>query len=171
MERLRAGEKDSLGGIYDLTFKSVYLLSRSILKDSSAAEDAAQNVYIRISANIDKYSPGTNALAWIMRMARNICYRELERRKRVDFTEDMPSEPADESGLEGLISNADLSRALESLSDEEREIVVMFALEDYKHREIAEILGRPAGTVRWLYGRAVKKLRKIYEEQGYKKSS
>ena len=51
-----------------------------------------------------------------------------------------------------------------SLSAEEKEIVLLHAVWDYKHREIAKMLSLPLGTVTWKYKKALKKLKKEWEE-------
>ena len=55
-----------------------------------------------------------------------------------------------------------LSECLRSLSDEERQIVMLHAVSGFKHREIAGLLEMPLSTVLSKYNRAMKKLRKIY---------
>lgn len=51
-----------------------------------------------------------------------------------------------------------------TLTEEEREIVIMHAVWGYKHKEIAKEKGLPLGTVTWKYNEAIKKLRKEIEK-------
>jgi RNA polymerase sigma-70 factor (ECF subfamily) len=60
---------------------------------------------------------------------------------------------------ENLLNSLVLREAMTSLSDEERQIVVLHALSDMKHRQIAEVMGMPLSTVLSKYSRAMKKLR------------
>ena len=71
----------------------------------------------------------------------------------------MSETPARESG-------SALDYLLGALTEEEREIVVLHVFWGYKHREIAERLSLPLGTVTWKYSTALKKLEKYEEEQG-----
>ena len=59
-----------------------------------------------------------------------------------------------------------LETCLKDLSDEERQIVVMHAVSGLKHREIADLLRIPLGTVLSKYRRAIKKLRTRLEQDG-----
>ena len=71
----------------------------------------------------------------------------------------MSETPARESG-------SALDYLLGALTEEEREIVVLHVFWGYRHREIAERLSLPLGTVTWKYSAALKKLEKYEEEQG-----
>ena len=51
------------------------------------------------------------------------------------------------------------------LDESEREIVILHAIWQYKHREIAEILSLPLGTVTWKYKAALAKLRVFLEDE------
>ncbi len=59
-----------------------------------------------------------------------------------------------------------LGHLLEALDRDERAMVLLHAW-GYAHREIARILGRPAATVRWKYGRAIKKLQTVFEKEDF----
>jgi len=52
-----------------------------------------------------------------------------------------------------------LNKTFQVLNSDEREIVILFAVKSFKHREIAEIINKPEGTVRWLYQKAIQKLK------------
>jgi RNA polymerase sigma-70 factor (ECF subfamily) len=170
MLELKGGNTEALDGIYTLTSKGAYLLCYSILRDGERAKDAVQNTFIRAAQNIKRYESGTNANAWICRIARNICYREYKNAGRTVSLDAFGDSISDTKGGEEMwVENLMLKAAMNGLTAEEREIVTLFALEGYRHREIAEIVEKPAGTVRWLYNRAIKKLKSIMESESGKK--
>ena len=70
----------------------------------------------------------------------------------------------DESG--SILDKVILQDALNTLDFEERQIVILHSLTGMKHREIAEILDLPTGTVLSKYNRSIKKLRRELEEKG-----
>ncbi|MDR3263677.1 MAG: RNA polymerase sigma factor [Clostridiales bacterium] len=163
MRELREGNIDALDGIYELTSKGVYILAYSILKNAEKAKDVMQDTFLRAAANIGQYKPGTNPKAWISVIARNAAYREYNNAKRIvcqDFSEHIIDKNVNETMW---TDNIILNDALQTLTAQEREIVSLFAAQGYKHREIAQIVGRPIGTIQWLYNRAVKKMRKNTE--------
>lgn len=163
MLELQDGNLSALDGIYTLTSKSVYLLAFSILKNSEKAKDMMHDTFVRMTANIDKYRPSTNALAWISTIARNISYREYKNAQRSLSLDALGEQHGCSDDF--WTDKIDLNRAMGKLSVEEREIVTLFSIEGYKHREIAEIVGKPLGTVLWMYSRAIKKLKKIMDEE------
>jgi RNA polymerase sigma-70 factor (ECF subfamily) len=162
MSRLQSGDTDALDGIYGGMSKGIYLLAYSILKNGERAKDIMQETFIRVAANIDKYKPNTNAPAWILTIARNLSYKEYN-----DGHRSVALNTVDESGENDAADlwtqSILLKNAMARLLLNEREIVTLFAA-GYKHREIAKIIGRPMGTVQWLYSRAIKKLKNFMNE-------
>ena len=71
MTKLSKGDMTAFEEIYSRMRKTVYYISLSILKDRSLAEDAMQSVFLSVLKNADVYREGTNASAWIARIARN----------------------------------------------------------------------------------------------------
>jgi RNA polymerase sigma-70 factor (ECF subfamily) len=161
MNALKGGNPDALDGVYRLMSKNVYLLAYAILRDGESAKDVLQETFIRVAANIHRYMLDTNASAWIGKIARNLSYRKLENSRRTVSAEDVTETLSDGIDLEERVTNRlALTAALKILTVAEREIVLLFAVEGYKHREIAEIVGKPMGTVQWIYHKAIKKLGK-----------
>ncbi|MDR3216957.1 MAG: RNA polymerase sigma factor [Clostridiaceae bacterium] len=163
MRELKGGNRDALDGIYRITAKGVYLLAYSILRNAESARDVMQDTFLRVAANIDKYEPQNNAKAWVLIIARNIGYREYANAKRNAGSAALEQLADARDYASQWTDNAALAAVLNTLTTEEREIVTLFAIDGYKHREIAEIVSRPAGTVRWLYNRAINRLRKQME--------
>ena len=165
MLALRNGDISALDGVFEATARSVYLLAFSILRNKQKAEDALQNTYIRLADNIGRYEPGTNAAAWILRIARNLCYREYAADKKVTVGLEDGDAPDARAGEDFWIDNILLKEAFRALPDGEREIAALYAA-GHKHREIAAVTGKPAGTVRYLYREAVKKMKARMEAGG-----
>lgn len=154
---------NALDGVYELTSRGVYLLAYSILKNPERAKDIMQDTFLRVTANIDKYKPNTNAYAWILRIARNLSYRTYTndlRSSSIEAIEEQPSKETDSLWTASI----DLNKAMMNLTAQEREIVTLFSIEGYKHREIAQIVEKPMGTVQWMYNKAIKKLQEYLKE-------
>jgi len=169
MQKLINGELNALAHIYEMMSRSVYLLACSILKNPEYAKDVLQETFIKVAANAGShYAPDTNAVAWISKIARNLSYRAYGAAKKnvgLDAYGGGISDGSDGKNHDELwVENLSLKDAMLSLSAVEREIVTLHCLEGYKHREIAEIVDKPSGTVRWLYRKAIKGLKKRMEE-------
>lgn len=97
---------------------------------------------------------------------RNICLNRIRAGKVCeDLSEyDNLAGPAD--GSEDVLDRMVLETAMSILDAEERQIVVLHAMAGFRHREIAEILDLPTGTVLSKYNRAMKKMRKEIGSRG-----
>lgn len=145
--------------------------------DVHAAEDLAQDAFVRVFTRRREYEASGKFSTWLWRIALNLCYDELRRRQRREKTifENQGEEPV--AALEGLMSPeappdkslldreraALVQRALDELPEIYRTVLVLRHYEDLKFREIAEVLGVPEGTVKsrmadamTLFGRSVK---------------
>ena len=142
---LKAGDVDALGTIYDLTSRGVFTFVLPIIKDYAAAEDIMQQTYIQVFEKIGNYDYHTSARNWILTIAKNLAINEFNKNKKVinfDYAED------------GLIPD-----------EEEFKIVMMYTVGEYKHREIAELLNLPLGTVTWKYKNSLNKIRTELEKR------
>jgi len=167
VERCLAGickqDLKALEEFYYRTSTSVYGFALSVLKNAQDAEDVMHDLYILAWSAAGKYRADGKPMAWILTITRNLCLQKLREYRKVS---DIPQE-----GWEAYISGNEnmspddkliLSECLGSLSDEERQVVVLHAVSGFKHREIAKLLEMPLSTVLSKYNRAMKKLRKIY---------
>jgi len=158
---MAAGDSSGLEVLYEKASPAVFGFALSILKNRQDAEDVLQDCFISAYGGAAGYRAHGKPMAWLITIARNLCMQKLRERKR---TSDIPEEDW-ERYLESLdrVSAEDkivLSECMRTLTDEERQIVVLHAVGGFKHREIAELTDIPLPTVLSKYSRAIKKLRK-----------
>ncbi len=114
----------------------------SITKSREDAEDAVHNAVIKAFDNLPKLRSRAKFRPWLFRILRNECLLSMRFRRRFSpITEDIPAEQKD------LEISIDLSIAVGGLSEELREIVVLYYKIGYSTGEIAKIVGIPRGTV------------------------
>lgn len=159
------GEASAFDEIYNQTQKSVYYVALSILRDRALAEDVMQTTYLRVLRNIQGYELGTNAAAWIIKIAKN----EAINLKKVRMRE----QSVDEYGNQNLFGMSepdtygeliDLAKRL--LPDEEFSILMLVTACGYKRKEIGKMLDMPIPTVTWKYQNALSKMRNALESEG-----
>lgn len=131
----------------------------------SAAEDVVQEAFLKLlTETVLPESPK----AWLYRVVRN---GALDRQRRERFRRSSPMDnwfeslPEKSSSEEPTFDGEALTRALESLMPEWREIVVSKIWGDLNFREIAELTGRPISSVHLDYQRALDRLRTLLQEE------
>ena len=157
LRKIAKGDNLAFESLYLKTKRGVYAFLYSYLKNSHDIEDAMQTVYLKIKLNISSYKIGTNGRAWILQIAKNHALTLLKQNKRQEeFVENRTNEYTFGGEITDIIERV--------LSEEEKRILILHVLWGYKHREIAEELSCPTGTVTSKYKRAIEKLRKELEE-------
>ncbi len=168
MQALKQGESSALEPIYNGTKKAVFAVCYSYLKDYARAEDLMQDTYVCVKRFIGGYRENTNPQAWILAIAKNLCLNELKKRGReifVDFFE-RPDLVPDETEIAVRDETGIIRLAEKHLDENEFKIVMMHTIGGVTLAEIAQVFGKPQGTVRWQYNNALKKLRKIIKKEG-----
>lgn len=156
--------------------KATYNFAYRLTGNEADARDLTQDAFIRVYRAWRSFQPGTSFLSWIYRIVTNL-YRDELRRRKGRFQEEIPEDnvpqafggqrplavtPVDDY-VEGQLSEP-LSRALERLSPEQRQVIVLADLEEYSYQEIADIMGCSIGTVRSRLHRARALLRRLVEQ-------
>lgn len=155
------GDMSALAALYRGVCSGVYSYALSVLKNRHDAEDVLQDTFLEISRSAESYKSMGKPMAWIITIARNLCLMRLRERQRYS---DTPIE--DITAADTAASPEDMAMirtVIESLGDDEREIIILHALSGLKHREIAQILDMPLSTVLSKYQRTVKKLKILLE--------
>jgi RNA polymerase sigma-70 factor (ECF subfamily) len=160
--RVRRGDLAAFEALYDKYKGQVYRTALAITRDQGAAEDILQECFVRIYAHIDKIDVSRPLSPWIHRIAVNLSYNWVTKRRRwfpslgevvEQFVGDHHSSP------EHILEREELQRivqeAIHSLSFAQRVVIVLFYLNGFSLEEIAYILDCPVGTVksRLYYGR------------------
>lgn len=159
--RTQGGDKAAYSLFYAETAKGVFAFLYGYYRNYARTEEAMQETYYRALKNIDRYRAGTDARAWLLQIAKNIALNDLRRAKREDILPDERLAPL----LTGETPDGSVFEALHRALDEtERQIVILHVLWGYKHREIAEKLEMPLGTMTSKYKISVTKLKQYLKE-------
>lgn len=163
---LQQGDEQAFEVIYNETKRGLFSFILSICKNYHTAEDIMQTTYIRLRSAISSYQAGSNALAWLYTIAKNLTLNELKKEKREVFSNfDDNDGKFGEYTLDDKISGPVFDLMTKFLTQDERQIVSLYLISGFKHREIAEMLNKPLGTVLWSYRNALSKLKKELEKE------
>ncbi|HYL58415.1 MAG TPA: sigma-70 family RNA polymerase sigma factor [Candidatus Acidoferrales bacterium] len=144
---------------------AAFNLANWIVRDDHDAQDIVQEAYLRALRFARGYRGG-DARAWILAIVRNTAFTWLKRNRGADppaeFDENLHAADSADAGLEAnAMRQADgdaIRAALEQLSDEFREVIVMRDIEGLSYKEVADAAGVPIGTVMSRLARARGKL-------------
>ena len=159
---IRGGSKAALKHLYDQTRYAVFASIIPYLYDQQLSEDVMQETYLKAFDKIATYQPNTNGMNWLLTIAKHTAFDLLKHRKQEtqvdrEFLEETIAGSDDRYDLASPIIQA----AKKRLDKDEQTILFLYALGDYKHREIAEILNIPIGTVLWKYQNAITKMKEV----------
>lgn len=154
------GDDKAFEKLYLKTRRGVYAFLYTYLKNRADTEDAVQTVYLKIKMGAGSFKQGTNGRAWILQIAKNHAIDVIRKNDRYLPLEDNAKILATAEFSDGSV----IAAMQKALTEQEQQIIVLHVLWGYRHREIAQILDLPTGTITSKYKRAIEKLRKQLKE-------
>ena len=147
-----------------------------LTRNRAEAEDLVQETYVRAIQAVDRLRENSNLKSWMFTILRNLWLNQLRKRKTTPHVVEMDGDGNTADGLAGntrdaheiFASNETTERvrvAIQELSPDYREIIVLREFEELSYQEIATVLGCPAGTVMSRLGRARTKLRALLTDE------
>ena len=152
VRRAQAGDSQAFGVLVGRYMRAAYAVSMSVTGRHDDAEDAVQEAFMVALERLDDCRTPDRFAGWLLTIVRNRA-RNLVRREVLRETDVVPETtasrgPTPEKAAEHSELQERLGTALRRLPEVQREIVLLHDLEGWRHREIAERLGIPSGTVR-----------------------
>ena len=158
----RRGDRDAFRALFEKYKDSVYSIALRYTGDAAAAQDIAQDTFVKLYSAIGNYRGEANFDAWLYRLVVNSCF-DLKRRTRrlaplLDEVMALLRTP-DLSALDKVLRvemNERVQSVVQGLAPEHRMVVVLRYTQGLSYEEIAEILGCAPGTVASRLNRAHK---------------
>jgi RNA polymerase sigma-70 factor (ECF subfamily) len=149
--RIAARDRDAFEVVYHRYIRSVFGLAMQKLRDRERAEDAVQEMFAAVWRSASSYKPERGPAApWLYAIARNAIVDRL--RSRDDVPMEVPDMTSDDLGpaerAESSFVSWRVHRALETLSDREREVIELAYWSGLSQSEVASFLDIPLGTVK-----------------------
>lgn len=139
--------------------------ARALTGNRGDADDLVQDTVERGWSRLSLWRHGSDMRAWLFSIMHNLHVDSFRRAAppTEELDDDMPlAAPRQSNGLE----LRDLESCLARLPDEQREVLLLVALEDMRYEEVAETLGIPMGTVMSRLSRGREKLRLLMDGKG-----
>lgn len=160
VERCLSGQDAAWEELVKLHTRRVYSICYRFTNRDSEAQDLTQDVFLRVFKNLKSFRSGEGLfVVWLTRLTRNLLidhYRRTRLDRATESIEDhalvLEQSTATSARTEGMLAGREASEllqaALEKLSPELRETVILRDIEELEYREIAQVLNVPEGTVK-----------------------
>jgi RNA polymerase sigma-70 factor (ECF subfamily) len=156
--KIADGDHDALRTIHKYMNRQIYAVAYAVLRDFSLSDDIVQETYVKIIEKSSLYEKGTNARAWVLSIARNLSI-DIYRKRSFDCAQQEVEEEENRFDEGSVLFSMEVKKALDTLDDEERQIVTMKVYAELKHKVIAKILDITEDACKKKYQRAISKLR------------
>jgi len=160
LELVRAERHDEAIALLLPAFRRrVFGLAYSFLRDREAAEDVTQDVFIKVWRALPGFDGRASLSTWIYAIARNASLSALRARRPQSSLSDPEVMDAVEAidpapSADAIVDHAALLRLVDQLPTKQRQVIMLFYMEEHSHEEVATMLAMPVGTVKTLLHRA-----------------
>jgi RNA polymerase sigma-70 factor (ECF subfamily) len=168
--RARRGDLDAFEALYRRTAGRVFAICLRMSGDRGRATELLQDVFVRVWERLESFRGDAAFTSWLHRLAVNVVLEQARgERRRVARVGELPEDiEAEELGDRGgsasdVASRLDLETAIGRLPAGARRVFVLYAIEGYRHEEIARVMGVAEGTVRAQLHRARKLLMEVLD--------
>ena len=172
IQNLREQEPESFAFLYASYGKKIYSLAYRMTGSREDAEDITQETFLQVYRKIGDFHEQSQLYTWIYAIAKNLCYRFLQRTKKSSFASletlvydaaeiELPPEISDSEKLDLInqVREGCLTGLLRCLPFYQRIAFILHSLLQLPIRNVAEILGKSEGATKVLDHRARKSLR------------
>lgn len=167
--RARVGDASAYGRLVQCHQEAAFRAAFLILHDAQAAEDVAQEGFVRAYQQLHRFREDDPFRPWLLRIVTNLALNEVRRRKRGTSLLERFARQAPQSipGPEGVTLASEASQevwqALNRLSMDDRLVLYLRHFLELSEADMARVLDKPAGTVKSRLHRAGRKLRAVIE--------
>jgi len=179
VEKVRGGDREAFRALMERYQKPVFGMALGILKDRDEAEDAAQEVFLRVHRHLEHFKGDASFKTWIFRITSHVCIDALRRKKsggeREEFDEAHPELPEAQPGRLASAFGLPADRAylaaeakqhhdaaVSQVPEKHRDIYQLREQEELSYEELSERLKSPKGTVMSRLFHARDKVEKLF---------
>jgi RNA polymerase sigma-70 factor (ECF subfamily) len=177
IERCLGGEEAAWEDLVKVHTRRVYAICYRFVGTDQEAQDLTQEIFLRVFRSLKSFRSGEGSFAvWLARLSRNLLidhYRRTKLERVTDSIEEqlpmLEEKTSMSSRTDGLVAGREasdlLQGALQKLSPELRETVILRDLEELEYKEIAQVLNVPEGTVKSRLNRGRAELARVLRRQ------
>jgi RNA polymerase sigma-70 factor (ECF subfamily) len=162
------GEASAFGELYDRYQPKIYRFIFLKVSHREEAEDLTHQVFLNAWKNVERYTDqGFPFSSWLFRIARNKVIDYYRTKKTTLDIDVIPeeivgiAEQDSQQDAENTLQLEKVYRALQQLSEEQKEVLILRFIQELSYDEVAEIMDKSPGTVRVLQHRGIKRLQTL----------
>ncbi len=161
VKKAKNGSAEAFGELYEMYATELYRFAYYYMNSSIEAEDCVSEAVCLAFQNLQSLRKNESFKSWMFKILRNCC--KNAQKVKLAKKDDVELSQAEglSSSCKDMAENLSLKSALSTLSDEEKEIMILYFSSGYNSREIAELLGLKDSTVRSKISRAAAKMREM----------
>ena len=169
MLKVKNGDIDKMGLLYERYYRHLYRFLFNMTRQKELSEDMVQNIFLRMLKYPEGFMGFGEFKMWMYHIARNSVYDHFRKVKRTpshsdlkDYEERIEGEQHTDGQIEKEQELKTLETAMEKLSDENRELLILCRFQELKYNEIAKILNTTEGAIKVRVHRALNQLKSNY---------
>lgn len=167
IRQAKSGDRDAFGKLYTLYLDKLYrYVFFRVGQNKELAEDITSEIFLKAWKNLDDFKDGSFQ-AWVYTIARNKVIDFYRTNKNHDKLEETILD--DKNNIEDEILNKieieEVKKAINNLTQEQQEVIILKFIEDMKNTEISKILNKKEDAIRALQHRAIRQLKEIIREK------
>lgn len=179
VKKVKNGDVDAFEEIIAKYEKKVFSLIFNVIKNENEIEDLAQEVFIKIYKNIDKFQGKSSLYTWVYRITTNVCLDYIKKRKEIIYIDEKiqfedgemdmqlsTNEKLQDELYEEKELKEKLKKSINKLPENQRMMIILRDIKGLSYEEISKILSMKLGTVKSQINRARLKLKEILEKDG-----
>jgi RNA polymerase sigma-70 factor (ECF subfamily) len=168
VRRAKDGDSGAFAQLYDQHQAAIYRYIFYRVGSEAAAEDLTSEVFVRLVESIDDFTyRGRPLVAWLYTIARNLVSDHHRRRGRaviVPLDESLQADACDpEAAADQALSQERLAEALEQLTEDQRQVLLLKFMEGLDNATVAQVLDKSYGAVKALQHRGLASLQRILD--------
>jgi RNA polymerase sigma-70 factor (ECF subfamily) len=150
VERAMRGDAEAFGSLAAASIDRMAGTAGLVLRDRDAADDAVQEALVRAWRDLPGLRDPDRFEAWLYRIVVRACHDQMRRRGREPVSQQnrRPETAIADDAIGGVADRDELAAAMEGLSEVQRTAVVLHYYVGMSHRQIAQAMGEPVGTVK-----------------------
>jgi RNA polymerase sigma-70 factor (ECF subfamily) len=159
-----AGNLDNFEELINRYQRAIYNFSYLKLNDYTLSQDIAQETFLKAFKSLEKYNSEYKFITWLLAICNNICINHFnkEKKKIIYLTQkikDLTAEPQSFDAFEQFDNSDQAQSLMDNIKEEEKTLLFLRFWQELSHKEIADIMDMPPGTVRSKLCRLLKKMR------------